>query len=59
MYPKSLSMFYEGNDLKSLSGTLYIAQCSKMEVRNSFFTKIKIMDQILIFVMCPNEQLLS
>ena len=32
MYPKTLSMFYEGSYLKFLSGTLYIAQCIKMEV---------------------------
>ena len=32
MYPKTLSMFYEGSYLKFLLGTLYVAQCIKMEV---------------------------
>ena len=32
IYPKTLSMFYKGSYLKFLSGTLYIAQCIKMEV---------------------------
>ena len=32
MYPKSLSMFYEGSYLKFLLGTLYIALCNKTKV---------------------------
>ena len=40
--PKFLSMFHEGSHLKFLLGTLCIAQCSKMEVSNSFFTEFKI-----------------